>query len=282
MTTYPLKVLSMGAGVQSTTLLYMMLRGEIEKADHVIFADTGWEPQNVYDHLETLKVLMSEAGIPFHFVTAKRERTREGARNITGNLRKDFLEDGSGFASMPLHILQDDGKHGMIKRQCTFDYKIQPVLLKMRELAGLKRGERCKEIRIVQMFGISYDESQRMRDPSFSWVVNDYPLVDRRITREDCINWCEKNGYGKPPRSACIGCPFKSNEEWRLLKEMPEAWADAVDFDKMLREKKLTGLNGTAYLHASCVPLDEADIRTNQEKGIWSLFDQECEGMCGV
>jgi 3'-phosphoadenosine 5'-phosphosulfate sulfotransferase (PAPS reductase)/FAD synthetase len=172
MSNYPLKVLSMGAGVQSTTLLYMMLRGEIEKADHVIFADTGWEPQTVYDHLEKLKVLMVEANMPFHFVTAKRAATKEGSRNITGNLRKDFLEDGSGFASMPLHILQEDGKHGMIKRQCTFDYKIQPVLLKMRELAGLKRGERCKEIRIIQMFGISYDESQRMRDPSFSWIQN--------------------------------------------------------------------------------------------------------------
>ena len=32
----------------------------------------------------------------------------------------------------------------------------------------------------------------------------------------------------------------------------------------------------------SNIPLDEADLRTNQEKGIWSMFDNECEGMCGV
>lgn len=30
------------------------------------------------------------------------------------------------------------------------------------------------------------------------------------------------------------------------------------------------------------VPLDTVDLRTNEEQGIFSLFDQECAGMCGV
>jgi hypothetical protein len=259
----------------------MMLRGEIEKADHVVFADTGWEPQNVYDHLDRLRVHLQEAGIPFHYVTAKRTATKVGGRSITGNLRVDAFEDVSGFVSMPLHIINQQGKRGMVKRTCTFDYKVQPILLKLREIAGLKRGERCKEIKIEQILGISYDESQRMRDPAFSWIRNEYPLIDQRITREACLKWCADNGYDQPPRSACIGCPFKSNEEWRHLKEMPAEWADAVDFDRTLRNSK-TLLDGVAFLHSSCVPLDEVDLRTNQEKGIWSLFDQECEGMCGI
>jgi len=280
MTDKPLRVLSMGAGVQSTTLLYMMLNGEIEKADHVVFADTGWEPQNVYDHLDTLKPLMLEAGIPFHYVTAKGDYP---SRKITGNLRADFINDPKGFATMPLHILDENGKRGMVKRQCTYDYKIQPVLLKLRELAGLAKGQRSKETRIIQIMGISWDESQRMRDPAFSWIKNEYPLVDKRITRTDCITWCAAQGFNKPPRSACIGCPFKSNEEWRLLKEMPVEWADAVEFDTLLRLKNdKKGLRGVAYLHQSCVPLAEADLRTDSEKGIWGLFDNECEGMCGI
>ena len=40
--TKPLRILSLGAGVQSTTLLYMMIEGEIERPDHAIFSDTGW------------------------------------------------------------------------------------------------------------------------------------------------------------------------------------------------------------------------------------------------
>lgn len=40
-----LKVLSLGAGVQSTTVLLMSWAGELPPLDCAIFADTGWEPQ---------------------------------------------------------------------------------------------------------------------------------------------------------------------------------------------------------------------------------------------
>ena len=49
-----LKILSLGAGVQSTALLLMSIRGEVERFDCAIFADTGWEPAVVYEHLPWL------------------------------------------------------------------------------------------------------------------------------------------------------------------------------------------------------------------------------------
>jgi len=267
----PLRVLSLGAGVQSTTLLLMMFHGEIEKADAAIFADTGWEPQAVYDHLNWLEGLMKEHDMPFYKVSK-------------GNLRDDFLVEKKRYASMPLYLIDDRGKAGMVRRQCTAEYKIQPLLKKQRELADLKSGQRCKEHRITTIIGISYDEAQRMRDPEFSWIRNEYPLVDRKITRQDCVKWCLDKKYPKPPRSACIGCPFKSQDEWRYLKTNPDEWADAVNFDNDLRTlphlKKR--YRATPYLHESRVPLSEADLRTDQDKGIFSLFDLECEGMCGV
>jgi hypothetical protein len=187
---------------------------------------------------------------------------------------------------MPLHTMSPEGKKGLVRRQCTNEYKIQPLLKKQRELAGLKKGQRCKDHLITTIIGISLDESQRMRDAAFSWIKNDYPLVDRRITRQDCIDWCESKGYKRPPRSACIGCPFKSDDQWRLLRdEMPEEWADAVEFDndiRVLLTKKGSRFTSVPYLHSSCTPLDQADLRTNDEKGVMSLFDMECEGMCGL
>ena len=39
-----LRILSLGAGVQSTTLALMAAHGEVEAPDCAIFADTGWEP----------------------------------------------------------------------------------------------------------------------------------------------------------------------------------------------------------------------------------------------
>ncbi len=270
----PIRVLSLGAGVQSTALLLMMIHGEVEKADAVIFSDTGWEPKAVYEHLAKLELLMAEHNMPFHKVSA-------------GNIKTDFLESETRFATMPLYTLNKEGKSTMLMRQCTNEYKIQPLLKVQRELAGLKKGQRSKEHLITTVIGISYDESQRMRDPAFTWLRNEYPLVDRKITRQDCIKWCLDHGYDKPPRSACIGCPFKRNDEWRELKDNPEEWQDAVDFDKALRQKaRLKQRFGWAGLHSSMKPLDEVDLRSDKEKGIYSLFDegfgQECEGMCGI
>lgn len=270
-TNYPLRVLSLGAGVQSTTLLLMMLHGEIPMADHVVFADVGWEPKRVYEHLEWLRGLMEKANIPFHVVSK-------------GNIRNDFLSENTRSASMPLHLLGEDGKAGMMRRQCTAEYKIKPLMKKQRELAGLKPGQRCKEHRITTIIGISIDESQRMKDPAFPWIQNEYPLVDRRISRQDCLDWCAEHGYALPPRSACIGCPFKNGEEWRALKDNPEEWADAVEFDNALRTMPhiVAKFRGIPFLHQSKQPLTEVDLRTDEQKGIWSLFDMECEGMCGL
>lgn len=269
--TKPIRVLSLGAGVQSTTLLMMMIEGEIERADHVIFADTGWEPVEVYEHLEKLKIIMADNNLPFHIVSK-------------GNIRDDFFGNGNQFASMPLHVLNHQGKPAMVRRQCTGDYKIAPLMKKQRELAGLVARQQSKEHLITTVIGISYDESQRMRDPAFSWIKHDYPLVDRRITRKDCLDWCADKGLDKPPRSACIGCPFKSRDEWVYLKQKPADWADAVAFDKALREDSRINkrFNGHAYLHASHQPLSEIDFRTDDERGVQSLFDFECEGMCGL
>jgi hypothetical protein len=274
----PLRILSLGAGVQSTTLLHMMIAGEIEKPDHVIFADTGWEPKPVYDHLAKLETLMEKHHINFHKVSV-------------GNIRKDALDMSKRFASMPLYMKKQDGTKGMVRRQCTNEYKIQPLLKLQRELVGLKKGARSSEHLATTIIGISWDETQRMRDAAFSWLRNEYPLVERKITRQMCLDWCAANGLEPPPRSACIGCPFKTDHEWRALRDtMPDEWADAVDFDNDLRAKLQADgrFYGVAYLHKSAIPLGEVDLRTEKEKGQFSLFDaetpfnQECEGMCGV
>ena len=274
----PLRILSLGAGVQSTTLLHMMIAGEIEPADHVIFADTGWEPKPVYAHLAKLEALMEKHEIKFHKVSV-------------GNIREDALNPDKRFASMPMYMIKEDGKKGMVRRQCTAEYKIRPLIQKQREIVGLAKGARSKEHLATTIIGISWDETQRMRDAAFSWLRNEYPLVDRKITRQMCLDWCAEHGLDLPPRSACIGCPFKSDYEWRLLKEtMPDEWNDAVEFDYAIRDQltKNPRFTATPYLHRSAVPLDQADLRTAKEKGQDGLFDedmpfnQECEGMCGI
>lgn len=271
MNTYPLRILSLGAGVQSTTLFLMSLHDELPKPDHVIFADTGWEPRRVYEHVDRLRNLAAQHEIPFHVVSS-------------GNIRADFMSTETHFASMPLFVRNEQGKTAMLRRQCTSEYKLKPILAKQRELAGLRPRQRSVEHRITTVIGISYDEVQRMRDPAFPWIVHEYPLVDRRLTRADCLDWCDKHGYARPPRSACVGCPFRGTDEWIALRADKRDWEDAVEFDAALRanQRLASRFQGEAYLHRSAKPLTEVDFRTDEEKGHVSLFQGECEGMCGL
>jgi hypothetical protein len=256
-----MRVLSLGAGVQSSTLLLMAIHGEIE-IDRAIFADTQWEPRATYDWLGGLILAAGHAGIPVDTVTA-------------GNLREDALSASRRIASMPLHVINQDGTAGMIRRQCTKEYKIRPIQRRLRELGADRKHP------VEMLIGISLDEVQRMRDSRVQYVRHAYPLIDRRMTRHDCERWLERHGYSIPPKSACIGCPFMDDGRWRSMRDQaPAEWADAVDFDRRVR--RMTRIKGEVFLHRSLVPLPMVDLSTPQDKGQMDLFGAECEGLCGV
>lgn len=259
-----LRVLSLGAGVQSTTLLLMAVHGEL-RLDRAIFADTQWEPRGVYDWLGGLQLAAGLAGIPVDVVTA-------------GNLRADAA-GSRRFAAIPLHVRNRDGSAGMLRRQCTKEYKVRPVQRVLRALGATARHP------IALLIGISRDEAQRMAPSRVRYAVHEYPLVDLRMTRADCVSWLAAHGYPEPPKSACIGCPFMDNGRWRDLRDnRPAEWADAVDLDAAIRSN--TRIVGESFLHRSLVPLPMADLSTPRERasaaGQLDLFDDVSDGECGA
>lgn len=261
-----LRILSLGAGVQSSTLLRMSLCGELPPFDAVIFADTRWEPQSVYAHLELLAVECQRARVPLYRVSA-------------GNLRADALARIHA-AQMPVHVRREDGGRGMIRRQCTSNYKLRPIRRQVRALA-VANGAR----HVWQAIGISLDEATRMKPSGVRYITHTYPLVERRMTRGDCLLWLERNGFPLPPKSACLGCPFQGDSRWAATRADPQAWADVTDFDAALRDGRAAmgtpGMQGHLYLHGSLRPLPLVDLSTPQERG-QTDFLAECEGMCGV
>ena len=63
----------------------------------------------------------------------------------------------------------------------------------------------------------------------------------------------------------------------------PDEWADAVEVDRLIRARGSLGDMGSPqYMHRSLVPLDEVDLSTAEDRGQINLFENECEGMCGV
>jgi hypothetical protein len=333
------RVLSLGAGVQSSTLLLMSARGLLPHLDAAIFADTQYEPPAVYTHLAWLEGVAAKAGIPCHRVTV-------------GNIREDALEfrqhrrssDGKRYASIPLFVNNPDGKQGRLPRQCTSEYKIEPVeRFVRREILGLKpRQQAPKEVVVEQWMGITTDEGRRAKPPGrwrekdagsqgnlfgeaeqlkrkewepIPWKVHAYPFMnlilqpDRRSRHQDflpdtmdrdaCLHWLKEHYPDREvPRSACVCCPFRTNAEWQRMKdEDPESWQDAVAFDKEVRLRPEAGLTdgrkqkirkplvGTIYVHRQMVPLDMADLTLTDKRDpadCGTLFDQGCEGMCGM
>jgi len=264
-----LHVISLGAGVQSTTMALMAAHGELgPMPDCAIFADTGWEPKAVYEHLDWLE---KELPFPVHRVSA-------------GNLRADTLGEGQGraskFSRVPWFVRGKDGLAAMGRRQCTKEYKLYPIHRQVRAMLGGKTPKGGCSMWI----GISMDEAIRMKPSSVQYIVPRWPLIDLRMTRRQCLAWMERQGYPPPPKSACIGCPFHHDDQWRALRdEAPAEWADAVAVDAKLRANvQRSGMRGAQYMHRSLVPLDQVDLSTAEDRGQLNLFLNECEGMCGV
>ena len=128
--------------------------------------------------------------------------------------------------------------------------------------------------------GISTDEIQRAKKPQQQWQINYYPLLELDMSRHDCKHYIKEKQVKQPPRSACIVCPYHSNEEWQHLKDnYPTEFKEAVAFDYAIRDKK-DGIKN--YLHSSFIPLDQVNFKKKQEIYQGSLFDDECEGICGI
>ena len=271
-----IRILSLGAGVQSSALLLLAIEGQIEPIEHCIFADTGWEPNAVYQHVEYLIPFMKKANIQFHRVSCVRPES-------TGNIKEDMLREDKPYLSIPFFIKNDEGKSTISRRQCTQEYKISPVLRKTREIMGLKYKQRyAKKYGIAtNLMGISTDEIQRMRTHKKPYIFNSYPLIDLGMSRQDCLDWINERGYKKPSRSACIGCPYHSNAEWLALKENSfEEFMDVVDFEREINKVE-NSYGKKLFLHKDLIPLDEVDFKRGGKSQL-NLFDMECQGMCGV
>jgi hypothetical protein len=253
-------ILNLGAGVQSTALFLMAREpGAVIHFDLAIFADTGEEPAAVYRHLEYLRSL----GQP--------EIRVRSAGKLGDDLIQGRNSTGRRFVSIPAFTKSPEGKVGMVRRQCTAEYKIEVVNRTIRrELLGLKpRQQVPKDVMIHQYFGISTDEAARAerakrRFEGVKHTVPHWPLIE----------------------SSCVFCPYRTNQSWWQLKETdPEGWARAVEIDNALRDEKSVcnrGFRQQLFVHRTCVPLEGIDLRSLQPNALDPIATGECQGMCGL
>ena len=244
----PVHILSFGAGVNTVALMVMLVR-DGAPLDGVIFADTGGETPDTYESVEVAREYLSSCQIPFTVVQARSRKT-------------DLYETAMRRRVIP----------SVQWRWCTRDFKVRPIHRYYRDLGR----------HVNQYIGIAFDEIHRMRDSRESFVTNLYPLVDKRLTRQDCIDIIADEGLPIPEKSGCYYCPFNSTERWRsILEHHPDLFDKAIELEENSKHFPRQRLTDQVFRERDQVTLREyrsrLELRTDSEQIPEGM---ECGGEC--
>lgn len=228
---------SYGGGTQSVAIAVMVANGELTRPDRVVIADTGREAQETWDY------------------------TRDVVNPLLAEVDLEVEIASHDYATVDLYALNGDllipaftGDSGALPGFCSNEWKKRVVSRWAKDQGyGKKNPARM-------WLGISVDEVHRAKPSGIPWLHYHWPLLlDVPRRRDECINLVQLAGLPTPPRSACWMCPYRSNEEWRHIRDRyPNEWAKAIALEEMIQKKD--SRDGRLYLHKSRVPLQEAVI----------------------
>ena len=256
-----IKVISLGWGVQSFTIAAMSALGELEPVDVALHSDTTWERQATYEFAAKWTPWLEERGV--RVVTVSYPKTDA------------IRQCGKTGIMIPAFTTFPDGNpSGMLRRQCTQLWKI----------VAMRRWLRTQGVtQADQWMGITFDEIERAKDSDVQWITHRFPLLEKRMTRQDCIIWLQAHDLPVPPKSSCVFCPYHRRVTWQEMKRANgRDWQTAVEVDEAIRNKR-TGY--VAYVHPDRMPLIELriaeDFGATQLDMFVDIKDAECDsGYC--
>ena len=264
-----MNVVSYGAGVQSTALLVLAAQGEID-VKTFLFANVGEDSENpaTLDYFHNVAMPYAQQH-DIDLIELQKIR-RNGERDT---LYQTITRPQS--RSVPIPVRVSNGAPG--NRSCTADFKIQVIAKWLKS-----HGATAKNPANVHL-GISLDEFQRMRTSQIKHQINVYPLIDRRLNRQDCMNIISRAGVPVPPKSSCWFCPFHNMSVWREMADHePELFQRACTLESFINERRAKLGLSQVWLSGRLVPLAKAVGDMTQGK----LFDMEptCDsgGYCEV
>ena len=248
--------LSLGAGVDTTAILLMP--DVMDKTDFVMFADTGGENPETYAYLNKyIKPYLEQIGKPLIVV--------HGEEKVRGEIKTNMEEAYLGWNIIPVRFL----------RHCTDKWKIKPMHKYL--------SETYPEEELKVIIGFAYDEIQRANANRWKDQEVWYPLIEKKMTRDDCVRYIISKGFPIPPKSGCFYCPFQRLDQWKELRfKHPDLWQRAVNLEK----------NGSNYPHMTLSnfkkdqqPMTLEDVDKKLGKSLYDFDadppnDEECSGAC--
>jgi hypothetical protein len=207
------RFLSYGGGVQSTCIILMAVDGLIDKPDVVVFADTGSESEQTYSTVESIKKICQDSEIDFMTVKNRIEGVDEGIP----------LHEYYAQKTTPPYLPM------VTNPRCTHHFKIYPVRRYIKTLVDQSKPKPWATC----ILGITTDEKHRARSSMVKWIENDYLLIDRSMSRQDCIDYIQKNWPQLDvSKSGCFCCPYQSAKKWAKLSQDKEKFSLALEMEK--------------------------------------------------
>lgn len=255
------QVWSCGGGTQSCAIAVLIIQGKLPKPDISVIADTGYETRTTWEYMEAyLAPGLAKVGI---------ELVKVSASEWAYNGKSTFSLKNS---QLILPCFTSENGIGKLSAFCSRWWKQDVVTRWLSKTQNLTRSK------VVKWIGFSRDEQRRIismqQGEEFKKGLIRFPILEQGLTRRDCIKLVEDFGWPTPPRSACWMCPNHGDHEWRLIKtQRPDEFQKAVEL-----EREIHKVDPDAWLHRSCVPLDEVDFSQPED-----LFSRACDsGMCFV
>lgn len=205
-----IQVLSYGGGVQTFALLVLVEQGRIPKPDLIIFADTGREKRQTYQHMRNYALpIVERLGVSYYSVR----------REVNGDDRDiwDYHYDQHLTPIWPT---------------CTTEFKLRPIKRRLNELFDIKPGVHLFD----SWIGISTDEAHRDSPSDVAYIRKVFPLLELGISREGCKAAILAAGYPVPPKSGCDICPHQKWE--KLYTTDPETFQTGLTLETHAAERK--------------------------------------------
>lgn len=248
--------LSFSAGKQSTCILHMVLRGDMERPKNfvVLNADPGMENSRSYEIVREMEERCVEAGIPFI-------RT---ARSLYEELLALKASGATRFDTPPFWTKnRDTGRRGRLMQGGTGAYKVAPMYRELRKWMQENIGVSAKTQAlgtdaVRMMIGFSNDEWMRIKEDKREYVEMVYPLIDMKMGEREITAYYLKNNLPIPPRSVCNAC-FANDVSYfkAMYLTRPHDWKQAVAIDEACRDLTCIGVRDECYVSWTLVPLTE-------------------------
>lgn len=224
-------VWSSGGGIQSTAIAVLIWQGLLPKPDLSLMVDCGYESAQTYEYVRSVTIpKLAEIGVDFHLVRS-------------ADYTDVKLMSRDGHCNLPAFRKNPDGSVSHLSTHCNGTWK-NYVTKRFVKDHGIER--------YVHWLGISTDEARRARKSAgVKYIELRYPLIERGLSREDCVRLIKEAGWPVPIRTSCIMCPQRTMFEWLRLKvECPD------DFDAACRiEDEIRAVDPSVYLTPRCRPL---------------------------